>query len=127
MSGAIEQIDGQTQIPDLLRDWPQTRAVLDHYGLRGCGGVNGPVETLDFFARAHDAPLSGLLQELRQAAAGPEPSFQPLSSSGDTSASISELAACPRKASVLGRRCFGPGGLAAMEPNTVGYSANTPG
>src|SRR5262245_24265308 len=84
MSRAIEQIDGQTRIPELLHDWPQTRTVLDHYGLRGCGGVNGPAETLDFFSRAHDVPLPGLLRELRQAAAGPAPAFQPLSSPGDT-------------------------------------------
>ena len=42
----------ETLIPDLLRAPPQTRAVLDRYGLRGCGGPLGPMESLDFFARA---------------------------------------------------------------------------
>src|SRR5262245_7879430 len=84
MSSAAAQIDGQTRIPDLLHAWPQTRAVLDRYGLRGCGGSNGPVETRQFFAPAHDVPLPGLLQELRQAAVGPGPTFQQLSSPADT-------------------------------------------
>src|SRR5262249_25533372 len=84
MSSAMAHIEGQTRIPDLLRDWPQTRAVLDHYGLRGCGGANGAPAKAPLFARAPDVPLRGLLEELRHAAAGPAPSFQPLSSPGDT-------------------------------------------
>jgi hypothetical protein len=39
--------------------------VLDRYGLRGCGGPEGPHETLGFFARAHDVPTERLLGELR--------------------------------------------------------------
>lgn len=60
-------LDGQTMIPDLLRATPQARPVLDRYGLRGCGGVLGPHESLEFFARAHDVPLDQLLRELREA------------------------------------------------------------
>jgi hypothetical protein len=63
-------IDGKVTIPDLLRALPQARAVLDRYGLRGCGGRLGPVESLAFFARAHDVPLDRLLDELRQCAQG---------------------------------------------------------
>jgi hypothetical protein len=44
---------------------------LDRYGLHGCGGAGGPVETLGFFARAHDVPLTKLLHELRVAAEEP--------------------------------------------------------
>lgn len=54
-------------IPDLLGSTPQARAVLDKYGLRGCGGETGPHETLGFFARAHDVPIQRLLVELREA------------------------------------------------------------
>jgi hypothetical protein len=57
-----------TLIPDLLRAQPSIRTVLDKYGLHGCGGPHGPVETLSFFARAHDVPLDRLLAELRVAA-----------------------------------------------------------
>jgi hypothetical protein len=60
--------DGQTLISDLLAERPQTRGVLDRYGLKGCGGPQGPHESLAFFARAHDVPLAGLLDELRSAA-----------------------------------------------------------
>jgi hypothetical protein len=70
---ADTQIGANTLIPELLHRFPQCRPVLDRYGLRGCGGKLGPVETVGFFARAHDVPLSKLLVELRN-------------SSGDSSA-----------------------------------------
>lgn len=55
----------ETLIPELLKTAPQTRAVLDRYGLRGCGGRLGPAESLGYFARAHEVPLEPLLAELR--------------------------------------------------------------
>jgi hypothetical protein len=61
-------ITAGTFIPDLLGDGPQVRPVLDRYGLRGCGGPRGPVETLEFFAKAHEVPLDRLLAELETAA-----------------------------------------------------------
>lgn len=60
-------LEAETLIPDLLQAAPQTRPVLDRYGLRGCGGKLGPMESLSFFAGAHDVPLPRLLGELRQA------------------------------------------------------------
>jgi|GEM_PF-241727 len=59
--------DEETLIPDLIRTAPQAREVLDRYGLRGCGGRLGPMETLGYFARAHEVPLAPLLAELRTA------------------------------------------------------------
>jgi hypothetical protein len=56
-------------IPDLLREAPQTRAVLDRYGLKGCGGAMGPAESVGYFARAHEVPLEPLLEELRSSVA----------------------------------------------------------
>jgi hypothetical protein len=67
MNATAEWINGQVLIPDLLRAAPQARPVLDRYGLRGCGGELGPVESLGFFAQAHDVPLPRLLEELRDA------------------------------------------------------------
>jgi len=58
---------GQTMIPDLLRDQPRARTVLDRYGLGGCTEAAGPHESLESFARAHDVPLDQLLQEIREA------------------------------------------------------------
>jgi hypothetical protein len=56
-----------TMIPDLLEKAPQARGVLDRYGLQGCGGAQGPAETLAYFARAHEVPLAKMLDELREA------------------------------------------------------------
>jgi hypothetical protein len=67
MKATAEWINGQVMIPDLLRAAPQARPVLDRYGLRGCGGELGPVESIGFFAKAHDVPLPRLLDELRYA------------------------------------------------------------
>ena len=61
----------QVMIPVLLRENPAARAVLDRYGLRRCGGPNGPHESLEVFARAHDVPLDGLLAELGAADTAP--------------------------------------------------------
>ncbi|HEY7156603.1 MAG TPA: DUF1858 domain-containing protein [Gemmataceae bacterium] len=75
MRTAAEWIDGQVQIPELLRAAPQVRPVLGRYGLKGCGGPMGPAESLAFFARAHEVALPRLLEELREAA---RPISQPL-------------------------------------------------
>jgi hypothetical protein len=63
-----DMIRPETMIPDLLRLAPQVRGVLDRYGLRGCGGELGPMESLAFFAGAHEVPLPRLLAELQTAA-----------------------------------------------------------
>ena len=63
--------DEHTLIPDLLSAAPQTRVVLDRYGLHGCGGPHGPVETLGFFARAHDVAVARLLSEIRRVCDSP--------------------------------------------------------
>jgi hypothetical protein len=65
MVRAVDWINAHMQSPDLLRRAPQVRPVLDRYGLRGCGGPEGPAESLEFFARAHEVPLPRLLDELR--------------------------------------------------------------
>jgi hypothetical protein len=87
MSTHASLITKETLIPDLLRAAPQVRPVFDRYGLRGCGGSHGPVETLDFFAKAHEVPLEGLLSELHAAMAEepgePAPS-EPAESLADT-------------------------------------------
>lgn len=67
-------------IPDLLRRHPGVRPVLDRYGLRGCGGPNGPQESIEFFARAHDVPLARLMAELRAAAETPAEASPPTNS-----------------------------------------------
>jgi hypothetical protein len=65
MTPSAGWITDRVLIPDLLRAAPQARPVLDRYGLRGCGGPLGPVESLGFFAKAHDVPTDRLLEEIR--------------------------------------------------------------
>jgi hypothetical protein len=66
-------IDPDRLIPDLLREHPEARPVLDRHGLRGCGGRLGPYETIRFFARAHGVDESRLLAELAGSLLHPEP------------------------------------------------------
>jgi hypothetical protein len=49
--------------------------VFDRYGLHGCGGRGGPVESIGFFCRSHGVPQEQLLREIEQAiqAAAPDP------------------------------------------------------
>jgi hypothetical protein len=84
MQSSNDRITAQTLIPDLLQMVPQARPVLDRYGLQGCGGRLGPVETLDFFARAHDVDLAILLGELQAAREGGGPGSYAESSPADT-------------------------------------------
>jgi len=55
-----------THLPDLFDACPESRAVFNRYGLRGCGGQRGPAETIEFFARAHGVDLDTLLAEVRK-------------------------------------------------------------
>jgi hypothetical protein len=78
MVAAIETIadfpvESDTMIPDLLARHPHARAVLDRYGLRGCGGRFGPVEPLGFFARTHGVDEATLLAELAATIRRPAP------------------------------------------------------
>src|SRR5688500_67695 len=68
---ALTAINERTLIPELLTGYPQVRVVLDRYGLHGCGGEHGPVESLGFFARAHDVPIIRLLDEIHSAMSRP--------------------------------------------------------
>src|SRR5450756_2178013 len=83
----MSTLTSDTMLPDLLADYPQARRVFDRYGLRGCGGRLGPVESVGFFARTHGVEELRLLDELRNAivapAAPPEP-IDPRATVADT-------------------------------------------
>jgi hypothetical protein len=78
------KITASCTIRELLRHYPQTRSVLDLYGLKGCGGPEGPAESLGFFARAHGVELSRLLQELQAASDKPLQAVSQGTSPADT-------------------------------------------
>lgn len=77
------EITAAVLIPDLLRSNPAARPVLDRYGLKGCGGPNGPHETLGYFAKAHGVPIDRLLTELNAPPAPPPPEPPPVRLSAD--------------------------------------------
>jgi len=63
-----EKITAEMFLPEMVERYPATRAVLDRYGLHGCGGPQGPREQLGWFARLHGVPIDQLLRELNDAA-----------------------------------------------------------
>ena len=86
------RITEEMLLPDVIRRFPATRAVFDRYGLRGCGGPQGPRETIAWFARLHGVPLERLLEELNAVAEGASP--------------IGELAFRPTRADTIYRPFF---------------------
>lgn len=64
-------ITAEMFLPEIVARYPATRAVLDRYGLQGCGGPQGPREPVNWFARLHGVPVDQLLRELNEAATRP--------------------------------------------------------
>src|SRR5512135_3665217 len=46
-------------LPVLFRAHPEARAIFDRHGLHGCGGRDGPYESIRTFARAHGSTRPG--------------------------------------------------------------------
>jgi len=63
-----ELVTKERLIPEVVGRYPATRRVFDRYGLKGCGGPQGPRESVAFFARAHGVEEAQLLSELNQTA-----------------------------------------------------------
>jgi len=68
-----ECITADSFLPEVIAQYPTTRAVFDRYGLKGCGGPNGPLEQVAWFARLHGVDEELLLRELNRAAAKSQP------------------------------------------------------
>ena len=64
----IPTITADALLPEVLSQYPGTRAVFDRYGLHGCGGAQGPGEKIQWFARLHGVQIDKLLSELSYAA-----------------------------------------------------------
>jgi NnrS protein len=67
MPAATNQINGASSVSEILRRHPAARRVFDEHGLHGCGGDEGPSETLEFFARVHQVDLAILVRDLQAA------------------------------------------------------------
>jgi hypothetical protein len=66
----MPRIEPGMTLREVIARYPSTARVFDRYGLMGCGGLGGPIEPLDWFARVHKVDLANLLDELRAAAQG---------------------------------------------------------
>jgi len=71
----MNHITGNTSVEEIVKLCPGARRIFDEHGLKGCGGVHGPSESLGFFATVHQADLDELLQEIN--AEMENPSAQP--------------------------------------------------
>ena len=60
----MRAITADSTIAEIVRECPSARRIFDQHGLRGCGGQQGPAESLAFFADVHQADLAQLLREL---------------------------------------------------------------
>ena len=66
-----DKITAEMFLPEVVEQFPSTRAVFDRYGLKGCGGPHGPAEPVSWFARLHGVSVDQLLRELNEAAKNP--------------------------------------------------------
>ncbi len=62
-------IDPSMTVRDIIQRHPATFAVFMRHGLMGCGGPQGPVEPVAYFARVHGVDPDALLADLEAAAA----------------------------------------------------------
>jgi hypothetical protein len=69
-AGVEAPIRPDMTLREIIAAHPATAIVLARHGLMGCGGPEGPVEPLAWFARVHEVPLPRLLDELNAAAQG---------------------------------------------------------
>jgi hypothetical protein len=60
----MPELTKETSVREILRRCPSARRIFDRHGLKGCGGGEGPVEALSFFAAVHQVELEPLLAEL---------------------------------------------------------------
>ena len=66
-------------VREVIEAYPATLPVFDRHGLIGCGGAQGPIEPLGWFAQVHQVEIAALLDELRRAAlSGAAPASEPI-------------------------------------------------
>ena len=69
----MTEITKMTSVAEIVKACPTARRVFDKHGLKGCGGENGPRESLAFFAAVHQVDVEALLQELNAEMRNPTP------------------------------------------------------
>jgi len=68
-SAGVPPIGPHTTVREAVARYPGIDAVFADYGIAGCGGPDGPIEPIAFFARVHQADPDALLRELNDFAA----------------------------------------------------------
>ena len=72
-------VDSGMTVREVIERHPATLAVFNRHGLMGCGGSQGPIEPLGWFAHVHHVELAPLLAELEEAArSGQAPPEEPI-------------------------------------------------
>ncbi len=65
-----EPISERTTVRDILLAYPDAEPIFERHGLVGCGGPNGPLEPVGFFARIHRVDPDALVRELNRFVGG---------------------------------------------------------
>lgn len=59
-------IGPHTTVREAVQRYPGIEAVFEGHGIAGCGGPDGPLEPVAFFARVHQVDPASLLRELNE-------------------------------------------------------------
>ncbi|HEY5625294.1 MAG TPA: DUF1858 domain-containing protein, partial [Dehalococcoidia bacterium] len=62
-------IGPHTTVREAVLAYPGIDEVFERHGLAGCGGADGPIEPIAFFARVHEVDPAALLRDLNEFAA----------------------------------------------------------
>lgn len=68
-NAVVPAIGPHTTVREAVQRYPGIDAVFEKYGIGGCGGPDGPIEPIAFFARVHQVDPAALLRELNEFAA----------------------------------------------------------
>ncbi len=68
---AASPITRRTTVREAVTRYPGIQVVFERYGIMGCGGPQGPIEPIAFFARVHKVDPDALIRELNEFAGGP--------------------------------------------------------
>ena len=72
---AMNTINENMSVAEVVKRCPNARRIFDQHGLKGCGGENGPSESLSFFATVHQVNLDELVREINDELRNPDPYF----------------------------------------------------
>ncbi|MEO6197939.1 MAG: DUF1858 domain-containing protein [Dehalococcoidia bacterium] len=65
-AGEPAPLGPHTTVREAVQRYPGIHVVFDRHGLHGCGGADGPIEEIAFFARVHQVDPALLLRELNE-------------------------------------------------------------